>query len=106
MSDLSLTTAVLGLPRIGPGRELKAALDRYWQGRLPAVELDAVGADLRRRHFAATAASGVDVLPSNDFSLYDHVLDTAVMVGAIPERFAALDVTPPERLFAMARGRD
>jgi len=44
------------------------------------------------------------VLPSNDFSLYDHMLDTALMVGAIPSRFAALDLTPPQQLFALARG--
>ncbi|HEY5193924.1 MAG TPA: hypothetical protein VIJ39_08670 [Solirubrobacteraceae bacterium] len=84
-----LTTAVLGLPRIGPHRELKAALESYWDRQIPAGELQRVASDLRHQHLRRAAAIGIDSLPSNDFSLYDHVLDTCVLVGAVPERFAA-----------------
>lgn len=99
-----LTTAVLGLPRIGPHRELKAALESYWDRQTPASELQRVASDLRHQHLRRAAAAGVDVLPSNDFSLYDHVLDTCVLVGAIPQRFAELDLSSLDRYFAMARG--
>lgn len=84
-----LTTAVLGLPRIGRHRELKAALESYWRGEASAGELERVARELRRGQLAAAAAAGVDVVPSGDFSLYDHVLDTAVTVGAIPEALRA-----------------
>jgi len=103
MSD-GVQTAVLGLPRIGPDRELKVALEAYWRGELPAAELERVARGLRRRQLVDAAATGIDVLPSNDFSLYDHVLDTTLLVGAIPERFAALQRGSLEQLFAMARG--
>jgi 5-methyltetrahydropteroyltriglutamate--homocysteine methyltransferase len=68
------------------------------------VELEHVAGELRRRHLSTAAAAGVDVLPCGDFSLYDHVLDMAVMVGAMPRRFAGLRRSPLERYFAMARG--
>jgi 5-methyltetrahydropteroyltriglutamate--homocysteine methyltransferase len=99
-----LTSAVLGLPRIGRGRELKGALESHWRGETSAAELERVGGELRHRHLSTAAAAGVDVLPCGDFSLYDHVLDMAVMVGAIPRRFAGLGRSPLERYFAMARG--
>ncbi len=92
------------MPRIGKGRELKAALESYWDGRIPAAELQRVASDLRHQHLTSAATTGVDVLPCNDFSLYDHVLDTCVLVGAIPERFMRLEMSSLERYFAMARG--
>jgi len=101
-----LTTAVLGLPRIGPHRELKAALESYWDRQIPAGELQRVASDLRHQHLRRAAAIGIDSLPSNDFSLYDHVLDTCVLVGAIPQRFAALEMSCLDRYFAMARGAE
>ncbi|MGH2832230.1 MAG: 5-methyltetrahydropteroyltriglutamate--homocysteine S-methyltransferase [Solirubrobacteraceae bacterium] len=104
MAAHGLTTAVLGMPRIGRGRELKAALESYWDRQTPASELRRVASDLRLAHLTRAAAAGVDVLPCNDFSLYDHVLDTCVLLGAIPERFVGLEVSPLERYFAMARG--
>jgi 5-methyltetrahydropteroyltriglutamate--homocysteine methyltransferase len=96
-------TTVHGLPRIGPRRELKWALEAHWAGERPADELLATASELRRRNWETAAAAGIDLVPSNDFSLYDHVLDTAVMVGAVPHRFGR----PPvdlETYFAMARG--
>jgi 5-methyltetrahydropteroyltriglutamate--homocysteine methyltransferase len=102
----SVTTAVLGLPRIGPDRELKHAVEAYWRGELSDHELQRLAAAIRRASLDRVAAAGVDVVPVNDFSLYDHVLDAALMVGAVPERVARLGLPPLRELFALARGRD
>lgn len=93
-------STVLGYPRIGPRRELKRALEAYWDGRATRADLDRVGRDLRARAWRTLAGRGLDGLPSNTFSEYDHVLDTAVLLGAVPDRYR--DRTDPH--FAMARG--
>ncbi|MEV0620386.1 5-methyltetrahydropteroyltriglutamate--homocysteine S-methyltransferase [Nonomuraea sp. NPDC050404] len=95
-------STVLGYPRIGPRRELKRALESYWAGRSTRAELDQAGAELRERTWRRLAELGLDGLPSNTFSLYDQVLDTAVLLGAVPERYR--DAADP--YFAMARGTD
>jgi 5-methyltetrahydropteroyltriglutamate--homocysteine methyltransferase len=96
----------LGFPRIGPHRELKWALESYWSGQSPASQLEEVASGLRRSNWQLQGGSGLDFVPSNDFSLYDHVLDTAVMVGAIPDRYrrAADGRVGLRAYFAMARG--
>ncbi|GAA0945525.1 5-methyltetrahydropteroyltriglutamate--homocysteine S-methyltransferase [Nonomuraea longicatena] len=96
------SSTVLGYPRIGPHRELKRALESYWDGRSTRRELEAEGARLRAGTWRRLAELGLDGLPSNTFSLYDQVLDTAVMLGAVPERYQAAD----DPYFAMARGTD
>lgn len=93
-------STVLGYPRIGPRRELKRALESYWEGRSSRQELDRVGAGLRERTWRRLAELGLEGLPSNTFSLYDHVLDTAVLLGAVPERYRRAE----DPYFAMARG--
>ena len=96
----------LGYPRIGPKRELKKALERFWAGEIDEGELRQVGQSLRADAWRLQRVAGLDLIPSNDFSFYDHVLDTAVMVGAVPERFAAPgDPVDLRTMFAMARGR-
>ena len=99
------TVHISGFPRIGPQRELKFALEAFWQGRLPESELQAVAAAIRAQNWALQHAAGVDLLPVGDFSLYDHVLDALVAVGAIPARFgfdpAQLSV---HQYFELARG--
>jgi 5-methyltetrahydropteroyltriglutamate--homocysteine methyltransferase len=95
-------STILGYPRIGPRRELKRALEAYWDGRLGRDELDRVGAGLRADTWRRLAALGLGALPSNTFSEYDHVLDTAVLLGAVPERYRAA----ADPYFAMARGAD
>jgi 5-methyltetrahydropteroyltriglutamate--homocysteine methyltransferase len=97
-------TAVLGLPRIGPDRELKFALESHWAGRTGSEELLETARGLRAAAWRRAHAAGIDVIPSGDFSLYDHVLDTAWAVGAIPERFGGSDADGLEAYFAMARG--
>ncbi|HEY8449536.1 MAG TPA: 5-methyltetrahydropteroyltriglutamate--homocysteine S-methyltransferase, partial [Bacillota bacterium] len=95
----------LGFPRIGARRELKRATEAYWQGALDRAALLETGAELRRRHWQLQREAGIDSIPSNDFSFYDQVLDMACLVGAVPERFAALAAQHPVDLaFAMARG--
>jgi 5-methyltetrahydropteroyltriglutamate--homocysteine methyltransferase len=95
----------LGFPRIGPNRELKHALEDYWSGRSGENELKSIARAVRRVNWEMQARSGIQHVPSGDFSLYDHVLDTAVMIGAVPDRFARLgDVDETRRYFAMARG--
>ncbi|MFW5693488.1 MAG: 5-methyltetrahydropteroyltriglutamate--homocysteine S-methyltransferase [Thermoguttaceae bacterium] len=93
----------LGFPRIGPRRELKRALERYWAGKCSADELLAVGRDLRRQAWRWQHRVGIEHIPSNDFSLYDHMLDTSLMVDAIPERFRSAE-PGLATYFAMARG--
>jgi 5-methyltetrahydropteroyltriglutamate--homocysteine methyltransferase len=105
-----ITTANLGFPRMGVDRELKWALERYWRGQTHAAALTAVAQELRGRHWQLQAERGIARIPSGDFSYYDHVLDTAVTVGAVPARFgAAFDASNDEpsalaQYFLMARG--
>jgi 5-methyltetrahydropteroyltriglutamate--homocysteine methyltransferase len=97
-------STVHGFPRIGDRRELKAATEGFWAGRVPAEELEATARDLRRQTWTFLRDAGLGQVPSNHFSLYDQVLDTCVLVGAVPERHrraGGLDA-----YFAMARGRE
>ena len=98
-------TANLGFPRVGADRELKRALERHWRGDVDTDELQAVARELRARHWRLQQSIGIDHIPSNDFSLYDHVLDTAWMVGAVPTGYIQPgdDVGGPA-YFALARG--
>ena len=82
-----IQAANLGFPRIGLKRELKKATESYWKGEIDYTELRKVGAELRARHWKIQKDAGIDVIPSNDFSFYDQVLDAAAMVGAVPPRF-------------------
>ncbi|MGW1035097.1 5-methyltetrahydropteroyltriglutamate--homocysteine S-methyltransferase [Streptomyces antibioticus] len=96
---------VYGYPRQGQSRELKKAIEGHWKGRVTADFLRETAAGLRRSNWRQLAAAGVDEVPTGDFSYYDHVLDTTVMVGAIPERHrAAVEADALGGYFAMARG--
>ena len=96
-------SANLGFPRIGAHRELKRALESYWKGETDARALLATGRELRARHWRLQREAGIEIIPSNDFSLYDHVLDMTVALGAVPQRFAGI-ADPLGRYFACARG--
>ena len=105
MSVSSLPVATLGTPRIGPRRELKIALESYWSGKSDEYALLEAAAGLRAANWARQKSLGVTVIPSNDFTLYDHVLDTSVMVGAIPDIYGwKSGPVPLATYFAMARG--
>ncbi len=103
---MSLTAARnLGFPRMGQQRELKFALERFWSGEMDETTLLEAARELRARHWKLQTDAGISLPPSNDFSLYDHVLDMAVTVGAIPSRFNSVE--GPVSLatyFAMVRG--
>ncbi|MGO9692983.1 MAG: 5-methyltetrahydropteroyltriglutamate--homocysteine S-methyltransferase [Mycobacterium sp.] len=103
MTPQPFTATVTGSPRIGPKRELKRATEGYWAGRTSRSELESIAATLRREMWAGLAAAGLDSVPVNTFSYYDQMLDTAVMLGALPARAAQV---PDEldRYFAAARG--
>ncbi|MEO8735880.1 MAG: 5-methyltetrahydropteroyltriglutamate--homocysteine S-methyltransferase [Edaphobacter sp.] len=102
MSSPSPSTANLGYPRIGRHRELKFALEEFWRDRLAEADLLATAKTLRQRNWQLQKAAGLDVIPSNDFSFYDQVLDALVLVGATPSRFGNGLVTLT-RYFQMAR---
>src|SRR3984957_12410463 len=99
-----MESTVLGYPRIGPQRELRKGPEAYGAGGEPAAGLEQAAAGLRRQTWETLRDAGLPDIPSNTFSLYDHVLDTAVMVNADPKRFAALEGL--DAYFAMARGAD
>lgn len=93
---------VVGFPRIGEQRELKKALEAYWSGKTEFSAVQSMASELKARHWNYQKEAGIDFIASNDFSLYDNMLDTAVMLGAIPKRFRALE--KEEQYFSMARG--
>jgi 5-methyltetrahydropteroyltriglutamate--homocysteine methyltransferase len=101
-----ILTHNLGYPRMGALRQLKKSLEAYWQGKETEADLQRTASGLRRMHWGQQKEAGVDLIPSNDFSFYDHVLDTTAMVGAVPERFdwKGKRVDLPT-YFAMARGK-
>ena len=105
MTPKAFTATVTGSPRIGPKRELKRATEGYWAGRTSRSELESVAATLRRDTWAGLAAAGLDSVPVNTFSYYDQMLDTAVMLGALPARAARVS-DDLDRYFAAARGND
>ncbi|MEI6947172.1 5-methyltetrahydropteroyltriglutamate--homocysteine S-methyltransferase [Paraflavisolibacter sp. H34] len=103
-----MQTHNLGYPRIGNRRELKKACEAYWAGTLNDQQLEEAAAALRRQNWQTQQEAGIDLLPCNDFSFYDHVLDTVLMTGAVPDRFLLLQeqrqLSPTDLLFALARG--
>ena len=102
---MSTLTSVSGFPRIGGDRELKKAIEGYWKGKHGLDQVRATAKELRERHWRLQAEAGIDLIPSNDFSYYDQVLDTAILLNVIPQRYDRLAFENPEdTLFAMARG--
>ena len=98
-------THTLGYPRVGERRELKRATEAYWHGKLSRAELEEAGRLLRRQNWLTQQEAGIDLIPSNDFSFYDQMLDLTCLVGNVPPRFG-----PPtgqvdlDTRFAIARG--
>lgn len=103
MTPQAFTATVVGSPRIGPKRELKRATEGYWAGRTSRADLEKVAATLRRDTWKDLADAGLDSVPVNTFSYYDQMLDTAVMLGALPDRAARIP-DDLDRYFAAARG--
>jgi 5-methyltetrahydropteroyltriglutamate--homocysteine methyltransferase len=103
-----MQTHILGYPRIGSNRELKKACEQYWSGKTTLSDLLETGKNLRLQHWKLQQEAGIDLIPSNDFSYYDQVLDMTLAVGAIPERYQEIASkeanTELDLYFAMARG--
>ncbi len=96
-------TLITGFPRIGENRELKKALEDYWSGKSTLKKLEFAAEEIRRKNWIKQKETGIGFISSNDFSYYDNMLDTALMLNAVPERFRNIkDRT--EQYFAMARG--
>ncbi|WP_324170720.1 5-methyltetrahydropteroyltriglutamate--homocysteine S-methyltransferase [Sulfurimonas sp.] len=93
---------IVGFPRIGEQRELKRVLENFWAKNCSFIEVQKVASELKKRHWNYQKDSGIDFISSNDFSLYDNMLDTAIILGAIPKRFKTLN--NEELYFSMARG--
>ncbi|OBK36315.1 5-methyltetrahydropteroyltriglutamate--homocysteine S-methyltransferase [Mycobacterium sp. 1245111.1] len=103
MTAIPFTATVTGSPRIGPKRELKRATESYWKGKTSRAELEKVAATIRQDTWAQLTGAGLDSVPVNTFTYYDQVLDTAVLLGALPERVQSV-ADDLDRYFAAARG--
>jgi 5-methyltetrahydropteroyltriglutamate--homocysteine methyltransferase len=99
-----IRTHNLGYPRIGENRELKRATEAFWNGSITEAELLGNAAALRRHHWQKQQAMGIDLIPSNDFSFYDQMADTAALVGCVPKRFRSSAKVDLTTYFKMARG--
>jgi 5-methyltetrahydropteroyltriglutamate--homocysteine methyltransferase len=108
MTSTKALSNVSGFPRIGAARELKLATEAHWSGERSRDELASTARELRGGNWKRQREAGIDLVPSNDFSLYDQVLDTIALVGAVPERYgwdAGSRQVDLDTYFAMARGR-
>ncbi len=94
----------LGYPRIGPKRELKKALESYWKGQTPFADVCNIAKELRLQNLKVQKEAGIDHIPSNDFAMYDQVLDMICTLGCIPDRYKSYGPIGPDLYFAMARG--
>lgn len=103
-----MLTNNLGYPRIGSKRELKKACEQYWSGKASIHSLVQTGSNIRRQNWLLQKEAGIDLIPSNDFSFYDQVLDLSLTVGAIPTRYHEVILNKGnselDLYFAMARG--
>ena len=100
-----MKTSIIGYPRIGSLRELKFASEKYFRGEISASELQETAKQLRLANLNTQRESGLDFIPSGDFSFYDGMLDTAVLLNIVPERYRNLNLSELDTYFAMARGR-
>ena len=89
---------------MGANRELKKATEAYWGGKLSQKELLDEGKRLRLEHWKIQKDAGIDLIPSNDFSFYDQVLDHIQLFGAIPTKYSHYKLDPIDEFFAMGRG--
>lgn len=99
-----MKTSVIGFPRIGTLRELKFASEKYFRKEISEEQLKETAKELRKTHWNMQKNAGIDFISSNDFSFYDTVLDTAILLNIIPKRYKELDLSEIDTYFAMARG--
>ena len=99
-----MKTSVVGFPRIGRNRELKFASEKYFRGEITEAELLEAGKAQREFGILTQKEAGIDLIPVNDFSFYDNVLDTAFLFNVVPARYKELGLSPVDTYFAAARG--
>ena len=103
-----MLTQNLGYPRIGSQRQLKKACEQYWAGKINLAELQEIGRKIKEDNWQTQLNAGIDLIPCNDFSFYDHILDTSLLLGVIPERYSPMlkidGNSETDLYFAMARG--
>lgn len=99
-----MRTSIIGYPRVGALRELKFATEKYFRKEISADALQSAAKDVRKSQWHIQKVSGLDFIPSNDFSFYDNMLDTAVLFNVIPKRYSDLGLSTLDTYFAMARG--
>lgn len=99
-----MLTSIIGYPRVGTLRELKFATEKYFRGEISAEALSETAKQIRRSQWELQRRSGLDFIPSNDFSFYDNMLDTAVLFHIVPRRYSELGLSALDTYFAMARG--
>lgn len=99
-----MKTSIIGYPRVGSLRELKFTTEKYFRGEISAEELQNTAKEIRKTQWILQKNTGLDFIPSNDFSFYDMTLDTAVLFNIIPERYTKLGLSALDTYFAMARG--
>ncbi len=99
-----MKTSVIGYPRVGSHRELKFASEKYFNKEISEEELRNIARSLRTDHWNVQRLNGIDFIPSGDFSFYDNMLDTAVLLNVIPQRYNEPGFSDIDRYFAMARG--
>lgn len=99
-----MKTNILGYPRIGSKRELKKACESFWAGKINVDDLEQAASEIRLANWTVQKQAGIDLIPSNDFSYYDQVLDLTLSLGAIPHRYDSLKDNRLSLYFAMARG--
>lgn len=99
-----MRTSIIGYPRVGALRELKFATEKYFRNEISADALQETAKGIRKSQWKLQKESGLDFIPSGDFSFYDHLLDTAVLFGIVPKRYSSLGLSKLDTYFAMARG--
>lgn len=99
-----MRTSIIGYPRVGSLRELKFATEKYFRKEISSDELQNTAKEIRKANWLTLKASGLDFIPSNDFSFYDNMLDSAVLFNIVPSRYSSLNLSPLDTYFAMARG--
>jgi len=104
-----MKTHNLGYPRIGNQRQLKKACEQFWSGKIDLSDLKTVARNIKEENWQTQLDAGIDLIPCNDFSYYDQVLDTSMLLGVIPQRYSSVlsqvkSNTAIDLYFAMARG--
>lgn len=99
-----MKTSIIGYPRIGSLRELKFASEKYFKNEITIQELQDISKELRLKHWNSQKSNNIDFIPSNDFSFYDNLLDTSLLLNVVPKRYQELNLSPLDTYFAMARG--